>query len=132
MQSLEDALAHLVLNGTVKRELAMLKTSNPKRLQAMLDEPQYSERLSGAKSPPTGKKSSSRERRMPTGRAGAARRRPAHNVYPGGAGSYFFQVLMGSYWARHLISKALPFHVWPISSLAAASSGHFWKSSRAA
>ncbi len=49
MQSLEDALAHLVLSGTVKREVAMMKTSNPKRLQVMLDEPRYSSRLAATK-----------------------------------------------------------------------------------
>ncbi len=60
MQSLEDALAHLVLNGTVQKDLAMLKTSNPKRLQAMLDEPHYSAKLSGAKTAVTTKKTPSR------------------------------------------------------------------------
>ena len=47
MQSLEDALARLVLNGTVKGEVAMMKTSNPKRLQMMLEEPRYGHRFSG-------------------------------------------------------------------------------------
>jgi twitching motility protein PilT len=38
MQSLEDALAHLVANGTVTREDALRKTSNPKRLLKMLEQ----------------------------------------------------------------------------------------------
>ena len=50
MQSLEDALAHLVLSGTVKREAALMKTSNPKRLQRMLEEPHYHERFARMRS----------------------------------------------------------------------------------
>lgn len=41
MQSLEDALAELVLNGKVTEEEAMRKTSNPKRLQGMLARHRY-------------------------------------------------------------------------------------------
>jgi twitching motility protein PilT len=57
MQSLEDALAHLVLSGTVKKEVAMMKTSNPKRLQAVLEEPRYSSRSAGTKAVAASKKS---------------------------------------------------------------------------
>jgi twitching motility protein PilT len=59
MQSLEDALAHLVLSGTVKREVAMMKTGNPKRLQAMLEEPRYSSRLAGVRAAAASKKTPS-------------------------------------------------------------------------
>lgn len=37
MQSLDDALAKLIINGTVTREDALRKTSNPKRLLKMLE-----------------------------------------------------------------------------------------------
>jgi twitching motility protein PilT len=37
MQSLEDALAELVQKGTVTREDALVKTSNPKRLLRILE-----------------------------------------------------------------------------------------------
>ncbi len=36
MQTLEDALANLVKSGTIKKEDAMVKTSNPRRLSALL------------------------------------------------------------------------------------------------
>jgi twitching motility protein PilT len=41
MQSLEDALAQLVQSGTISRQAALAKTSNPKRLQRMLEESRY-------------------------------------------------------------------------------------------
>jgi twitching motility protein PilT len=41
MQSLEDALAKLVLDGTITREDALRKTSNPKRLLRVLEERRY-------------------------------------------------------------------------------------------
>ena len=41
MQSLEDDLTHLVRNGTITRDAAMSKTSNPKRLARMLEHPYY-------------------------------------------------------------------------------------------
>jgi twitching motility protein PilT len=39
MQSLDDALASLVHSGAVTREAAFRKTSNPKRLQRLLEQP---------------------------------------------------------------------------------------------